>query len=52
MEDYLLEGKHSEAATQRCFIQKVFLKFPQNSERLCWSLKLQALHAILSKKRV
>ena len=28
---YLLEDKHSEAATQWCFIQKVFLKFSQNS---------------------
>ena len=28
---YLLEGKHSEAATQWCFIEKVFLKLPQKS---------------------
>ena len=28
---YLLEGKHSEAATQWCFTEKVLLKFPQKS---------------------
>ena len=26
-----MEDKHSEAATQWCFIQKMFLKFSQNS---------------------
>ena len=31
IEAYLLENKHSEAATRWCFTQKVFLKFSQNS---------------------